>query len=155
MPSSTDFNVHLFISRPSDKCSHLSIIYNMATQNAIPMAPLQGTNSFSIGLADQTPKTFPPGYPALAGKMGQYPQLCIVRRFTGLLVRNILYYQAELKSLEHDLVLLEIRDSQSNESDCVDFSGNWEALSRARHPFDEQWKKMLEIRSKLKEYCKF
>lgn len=127
----------------------------MASRNSASAASSQGPNPYSIGRADQTPKIFPPGYPALAGKMAHYPQLMILRRFNGLAARNLLYIQAELKCLEHDLIELEIRDQKNTQFQCEDFSGNWELLSKAIEPNNEQWNKVLEIRAKLKEYCTF
>ena len=125
----------------------------MDSQGTSQAAPPQDDHRNSIGLADRTPKVFPPGYPALAGKMGQYPQLGIIRSFAGLASRNLLYYQAELKCLEYELIMLEIRDSQNAQSGCDDFSAFWFLLCVALDLHDQQWQKMLEIRKKIKEYC--
>lgn len=93
-----------------------------------------------------------PGYPALAGKMGQYMQLGIIRGFWGLAARLLLYYQAHLTTLEWELVALENQDARSPENRKA-FAGDWQELSGAAHPDDEQWKKVQEIRTVVNEYC--
>jgi hypothetical protein len=116
-----------------------------------------------IQVGELPPKNNPPndlvaGYPRLAGQLGKLPQLGIYRRFGALNARSILYLQAELTCLEKDLVAVEQDDENSNEDLRSDFCGNWADLSgyssNGEKP-SSQWKLVLEIRKKLKEYGKF
>ena len=98
------------------------------------------------------------GYPALAEVMSDHDGLDIFRRFSTLNVLNLLYMQAELTDLECDL-----KDIAS-EDRCADPTvpsnegrGNYHISARAlRESLEKgdnlQWKKLLEIRSLLKEY---
>lgn len=93
------------------------------------------------------------GYPALAGKMGQIPQLCNLRGFWALAMRDLLYRQAELTHIERDLVQQEIRDRDSERDERRDFAGDYEQLSSAIGNKSNQWRKIEEMRTKLKDYC--
>jgi hypothetical protein len=95
----------------------------------------------------------PAGYPALANRIGQYPQFGIFRSFGGLMAKNLLYYQAELQHLEHELKKLEWRDSNGKITEL--YAGDWERLSSAAPPNNQQYQKVLYIRGILKEYCTF
>lgn len=85
--------------------------------------------------------------------MGQYMQLGITRGFWALAARNLLYYQAELTSLERELVQLENQDSNCVHDERREFAGSWEKLSGATGAKGEQWRKFREIRGVLKDYC--
>ena len=92
-------------------------------------------------------------YLELAELMGKYPGLAIFRRFATLNAKNLLYLQAEIAELEDQLDLLERQDYDSTkESESKKFQ--WEArlLMTAPEGENQQWQKILEIRTKLKEY---
>ncbi|KAH8671484.1 hypothetical protein BX600DRAFT_434590 [Xylariales sp. PMI_506] len=71
----------------------------------------------------------PGGYPQLAKFMGYNPQLSILRRFTGLSVENLLYYQAEIAVLEKRLRIIQAEDRTSGDPDRKLFGQSWQALS--------------------------
>jgi hypothetical protein len=54
-----------------------------------------------------------PGYPMLAGHMGNMSEVAMFRRFGALNARNLLYYQNELVCLEEELKVLEAEDAKS------------------------------------------
>jgi hypothetical protein len=97
-----------------------------------------------------------PGYPALAGRMAVLPQTAIFSRFAALNNRNLLYMQAELTYLEQELIYVESNDSKSEQDKRCDFAGNWQDLSQSVQSDNvetsRQWKLVLLIRQRLKEY---
>lgn len=99
------------------------------------------------------------GYHDLASVMGRYFELGIFRRFGTLSTLNLLYLQAELTDLEEELKVLAQSDiERGNDGDLRRsfFAQDWRKLSKPLCNGDEkQWEKMLQIREKLKEYCKF
>ena len=97
------------------------------------------------------------GYPRLAGYMERLPSAAFFRAFHSLASRDLLYRQAELVDLEQQLIELEKADSESSNEDRKLYSASWLGLSGSRSSdrvTSEQWAKMMEIRPKLKEYCK-
>lgn len=99
------------------------------------------------------------GYHDLASVMSRYFGLGIFRRFGTLSTLNLLYLQAELTDLEKELKVLAQSDAESGNAGDVRrsyFAQNWKILSKPLGNGDEkQWEKMLQVREKLKEYCKF
>jgi hypothetical protein len=96
------------------------------------------------------------GYKKIAALMGKYPELGMVSRFSSLNIQSLLYRQAELIGLQQDLHELEVNNDKSPYTVKASFSRNYLALSSAEE-YDgsyEQWKLVLEIREKLKEYSK-
>ncbi|KAF1931014.1 uncharacterized protein M421DRAFT_57544 [Didymella exigua CBS 183.55] len=88
-------------------------------------------------------------YAGLAGLMGpNFDQgFGIFKRFSQLNARNLLYMQAELLGLQHELNILTGRD---NAGLNITFASNvWDMRSADS---SEQWTKILEIRQKLREY---
>ena len=100
------------------------------------------------------------GYTRLASLMGACPEVAILRRFGSLNARNLLYIQAELVALEGSLQACTEGNNASNDSDRVASARDWYTLSRlgssSNNSSDvdagEEWRTMLEIREKLKEY---
>ena len=88
-------------------------------------------------------------YDALAGLIASQPKVSIFRRFAKLNAKNLLYLQAEITLLEHELEVLEGKDQESNDPNKRQFQ--WE-VRRIAESEGEQWQKMLQIRIKLKEY---
>lgn len=98
------------------------------------------------------------GYAKLASLMGAYPEVAIFRRFGALNAQNLLYLQAELVILEKDLRTFAAADCVSGDPDRALYSTDWYTLSRSidNSPGNEasakQWRIILSIREKLKEY---
>jgi hypothetical protein len=90
-------------------------------------------------------------YQSLAELIGQQPGLAVFRRFATLNAKNLLYLQAELAELETELSRLEAKDQTSDDINHRKFQ--WQArLLMESPPEAEQWKKVLQIRTKLEEY---
>ena len=93
-------------------------------------------------------------YFSLAELLGSHDGMAIYRRFATLNAQNLLYLQSELIGLEDDLKRVALEDSESEEEQRKRFKFDITALKAA--PADAvagaQWKKVLEIREKLKEY---
>lgn len=98
------------------------------------------------------------GYHDLASVLSRYFGLGIFRRFGTLSTLNLLYLQAELTSLEEELKVLAHSDVECGNAGDLRrsfFAQDWKFLSKPLGNGDEkQWEKMLQIREKLKEYCK-
>ncbi|KAJ5378675.1 hypothetical protein N7509_011794 [Penicillium cosmopolitanum] len=93
------------------------------------------------GISDTRIKGYPKGYPELAAFMESDPGFGILRRFNHLHLRNLLYMQEELTSM--DRRLYEIDASETDE------------LNNMTRPGDENVDRkvlMTEIRVKLREY---
>ncbi|GME32979.1 hypothetical protein GTA08_BOTSDO10868 [Neofusicoccum parvum] len=90
------------------------------------------------------------GYPEMASLMGPFRGMALFKRFSALNARSLLYQQAELLELEADLEAYTEADRISG----LPFHQNATALIGARNKeFDgRQWRLVLEIREKLKEY---
>lgn len=101
--------------------------------------------------------------------MGTYPDHLILRTFSDLNVKNLLYYQAELAILERDLELIEDEDRRSSNTVLHDFDTRWSALVKAFRENqsqsgtpaslpttreEKQWDTFLRIRVVLAEYSK-
>lgn len=86
--------------------------------------------------------------------MGKYPELGMVSQFSSLNIQTLLYRQAEIISLQQDLQELEDSSDRSPDEEKRKFSRDWNALSSAEEKdgSDEQWKLVLLIRERLKEY---
>lgn len=95
------------------------------------------------------------GYPKIAWRMANVPDLAIFRRFQALNLQNLLYLQAELVHLEGQLEQAAAADAQSADARCKLYSRDWFTL-RSSHAIPDcdgrQWAIFLDIRSKLKEY---
>jgi hypothetical protein len=100
------------------------------------------------------------GYSKLGLLMGDFPESAILRRFSALSAQNLLYLQAELRSLEFDLRRYAEMDDESAHPDRKVYSLDWLALKESCDETTEegndgsQWEYMLEIRMKLEEYRK-
>jgi hypothetical protein len=97
----------------------------------------------------------PLGYSKLAGLMVDEDYL-IFRQFKMLASRDLLFLQAELTILEKEFTEICQRDRAKSERENDLYDLSWELLStsKSRDCGGEQWDKALEIRKKLKEYCK-
>ena len=98
------------------------------------------------------------GYHKLASLIGAHPHMGMYRRFGGLNALNALYLQAELIELEDELKFQAVRDMKSDCDVAKTYSRDWFTLSRPivrqneHSTYNPQWRTMLNIREKLKEY---
>ena len=76
-----------------------------------PQSPIIDNNSDTV---HRPRPRHVPGYPGFAHVVGQNPGYSIFRRFTTLDTKILLYLQAELVQLEHDLSDLEVENSESD-----------------------------------------
>ena len=91
--------------------------------------------------------------------MGRCPDMAILRKFGTLNMQNLLYLQAEISQLESELIRLARDDiNQGNSGNRIKswYTRNWLPLSNYFGTTDDtQWRKMLQIRGKLKEYSNY
>jgi hypothetical protein len=92
------------------------------------------------------------GYPRLANLLGHHPRMAIFRRFARLNAQNLLYMQAEIAQLELDLDLIALEDSQSSDPNRQSFQTYVHLLKIAKGSDSLQWRKLTELRSRLREY---
>jgi hypothetical protein len=94
------------------------------------------------------------GYSKLAELMGN-PRtdghFLIFQKFESISAQNLLYLQAEIINLKESIDKIAGNDSRSEDPDRQLSAVDWEALNSAD---SVQWEKWLELRRKLKEYCK-
>ena len=98
-----------------------------------------------------------PGYERLAQFMGRHPEVATFRRFGALNAQIILYLQAELTYLEHDLRKHEKANAESGHTGRALYSRYWPYLAESAsspHRSPEQWNTMLKIKEVLREYSK-
>jgi len=107
---------------------------------------------------DDTLSELVAGYPRLAGHMERLPCAAFFRGFRALNARALLHMQADLVSLERELMQLERADKDSLDGERQLYSANWLFLKYCTDSKDPaataQWLKMKEIIPKLKEYSK-
>jgi hypothetical protein len=116
----------------------------------IPDILMQNQSQYAI--PDPT-KDLVEGYPALAWRISLFPQTGIFRRFGALNARNLLYLQAELHDLEQKLVHAEKTDKSRGRGDfCKDWQDLSESINTNNEEESKQWRLVLKIREKLKEY---
>jgi hypothetical protein len=90
------------------------------------------------------------GYPSIARKMGEFPDLATFRRFRALNAKNLLYYQAELVVLELKLHKQEIEGNRLDPDKAYGLT-DWRFLKLAN---EHQWETVKEIRTLLKQYSR-
>jgi hypothetical protein len=93
------------------------------------------------------------GYHKLASLVSDHEELLILRRFATANAKNLLYMQAEILHLEAELHDIALEDHSGCEK-----HRNYEYCvfdlkeSYGTRGSDAQWRKILELREKLKEY---
>ena len=97
----------------------------------------------------------PNGYARMADMVGQYPETAIFSRFARLNAKNLLYMQAELVQMEYELDTVAFEDSQGDDPNRRSFQAYVYNMKKARGPDSLQWRMVLEIRQRLKEYSMF
>jgi hypothetical protein len=105
-------------------------------------------------------------YDTLSRLMSERPELLILRSYSTLNIKSLLYYEAELAHLEVELLEVESEDRDCGSSPRKDFARDWRSLStgpehasllkaygQTRQGRDAlQWEIMCRIRSVLRDY---
>jgi hypothetical protein len=91
------------------------------------------------------------GYPKIARKMAEFSDFATFRRFRTLNMKNLLYFQAELASMELELHQAEIADNRLGGVEKRKGLIDWKWLPKSNK---SQWKTVTDIRKVLKEYSK-
>jgi hypothetical protein len=97
------------------------------------------------------------GYDRLAAVIGRYGGMAIFKRFAMLNAKNLLYMQQELVHLDQQLKNLAFKDANSGEKGRASYQYSFVNLkcSLGKDGEDAQWRKVLEIREKLKAYSEY
>lgn len=95
------------------------------------------------------------GYHKLASLMSDHEELFMLRRFAMSNAKNLLYMQAEILHLEAELHDIALEDH----SGCEKHRNYEYSVFDLKESFgsrgsDTQWRKILELRERLKEYSK-
>ncbi|KAI4221217.1 MAG: hypothetical protein L6R40_008646 [Gallowayella cf. fulva] len=94
-------------------------------------------------------------YNKLATLMGDHQEMATFRRFKRLNAKSLLYMQAEIVHLESELGNIESEDKWSEDKPRSSLHESVFNLQGSHGtPSDVQWKKVLDIREKLKQYSK-
>ena len=106
--------------------------------------------------ASQSASELQTGYDKLAKLFDNYEDLAAFRCFNALNAKNLLYMQAELLHLDQQLAVHIEDDFKANKSEANEISRYWNALEKSSDGQTGccQKQKVLEIREKLKRYCK-
>lgn len=107
----------------------------------------------------QTEPKLVDGYPSLAHAMGLMPEFGILRRFATLNTQDLLYRQAEIVYLEHELRECELRSNAAPSTGGQDdhsehapqYATDWSHLGHSDVDGD-QWRLFLTLREKLDGY---
>ncbi|MCJ1235178.1 hypothetical protein MMC14_003145 [Varicellaria rhodocarpa] len=92
-------------------------------------------------------------YGKLASLMGTYHEMALFRQFAALNAKSLLYMQSELVHLEAELSNIGLEDAYSGDGQKEAFRVSLFKLKRSSGTDkDLQWRKVMEIREKLKEY---
>jgi hypothetical protein len=97
-----------------------------------------------------------PGWPYVAGYMATTPEFQTFSRFRELNVKNLLYYQVEITQLSEKLQKQELRDWKKKGMSGVEKYAKFaEELFLSKDTQDnKQWRLIVDIRERLKEYSK-
>jgi hypothetical protein len=90
------------------------------------------------------------GYPTIASQMDLVPTTAIFRTFNALNMRNLLYLQSELTYLENRLSEYTREDAMKNDENSNAHA--WNFISLMCDADSNQYKTVMQIRTKLKEY---
>ena len=94
-------------------------------------------------------------YGKLAAMIGAHQEMALFRQFAALNAKSLLYMQSELVHLEAELSSIEVDDTYSGDSQKETFRVSvFDLKESCGTGKDLQWRKVLEIREKLKEYSK-
>jgi hypothetical protein len=109
-------------------------------------------------------------YSDLASLMASYQDVMILRKFSRLNAKNLLYYEAELACLEHELEAIEMEDKDCGETPRREYATRWATMAASAEDGDEsamagpehgpsrrdrlQWQTFLRIREQLYKYSR-
>ena len=107
-------------------------------------------------------------YSDLASLMASYQDVMILRKFSRLNAKNLLYYEAELACLEHELEAIETEDKDCGERPQREYATRWATMAASAEDGDEstvagpeqglsrrdrlQWQTFRRIREQLYKY---
>lgn len=98
------------------------------------------------------------GYDRIALLFASDPSIAIFRRFDRLNAENLLYYQAELAQIEHDLEYIIADDKSCSDEERHRYCFSVEDVKRSSGSTNpeqkSQWLKFLEARELLEKYSK-
>ena len=95
-------------------------------------------------------------YNKLAALVGTHQELAIFRKFGALNAKNLLYMQSELIHLQSELDGIELENKHSGDSEKSAFlTSLFDLQDSDGTSKDLQWRKVMEIRGKLKSYSRF
>ena len=95
-------------------------------------------------------------YSKLAALIGDHREMALFRRFAALNAKSLLYMQSELVHLEAELSNIGLEDTYSGDSQKELFRISLFDLKESTGTKkDLQWRKVLEIRDKIKEYSTY
>ena len=99
------------------------------------------------------PHLEPRGYPKLAKFMVEH-DYAMIRQFRQLAIRDLLYLQAEICELEFKLTKQGVDDANAQDERKF-YDREWCILNEgeSRGTGGKQWKLVLQVRAKLREYC--
>lgn len=94
----------------------------------------------------------PQGYHRLANVMSKDTSFAIFRTFNEVNLLNLSSLQAEINDLQHKFGFLYRSDDVSNDATRREFSRRFLLLHRSQEGESRQYKMLLELRAKMKEY---
>ena len=95
-------------------------------------------------------------YTRLATLIGMHQEMALFRQFATLNAKNLLYMQSELVHLEGELANIALEDECSGDGDKALFRVSLFDLKESSGTSkDLQWRKVLEVREKLKAYSMY
>ena len=95
-------------------------------------------------------------YNKLASVVGSHQELTIFRKFSTLNAKSLLYMQSELLHLQSELEGIELENKYSDDTEKSAFlTSLFDLKASDGTSKDLQWRKVLEIRGKLKTYSEF
>ncbi|KAH7082626.1 hypothetical protein BKA63DRAFT_583645 [Paraphoma chrysanthemicola] len=98
---------------------------------------------------------YPQGYPKLAVRMALKPETTMLRQFSALSIRNLLYMQAELATLERELNEYTKEDSLKGKGNEMHYATHWGFLANSDQDGNmAQLQTALKIRRLLQDYHK-
>jgi hypothetical protein len=68
-------------------------------------------------------------YSDLASLMASHQDAMILRKFSRLNAKNLLYYEAKLACLEHELEVIEMKDKHCGETPRKDYATSWATMA--------------------------
>lgn len=91
-------------------------------------------------------------YAHLSTFMASYPEVFILRSFSELSVKNLIYLQAEIVHLESKLNKIAEQDQNLKTTFGRSCATDWETLATRAGSDSLQWQTFLQLREKLSEY---